>query len=83
MHPIADKTEVAIDFPDKGYMGGFGRDSGYEARAEIDGVLIRLVRNGGEKRIVEIHLHHLLLADILDDRLLRLPETGRSRRFSI
>ena len=67
MHPITDKAEVAIDFPDKFYVGGFGRDCAFEARAENDGVLIRLVRASGEKRVVEIHLHHYLLASILDD----------------
>jgi hypothetical protein len=67
MHPIADKAEVAIDFPDKFYSGGFGRDSAFEARAEADGVLIRLVRPGSDKREVEIHLHHFLLASIFDD----------------
>ena len=39
-HPITDKGEVAIDFPDKFYSGGFGRDSSFEARAEADGVLL-------------------------------------------
>jgi hypothetical protein len=67
MHPIADKAEVAIDFPDKFYSGGFGRDSAFEARAEADGVLIRLVRAGSDRREAEIHLHHFLLASILDD----------------
>lgn len=67
MHPIVDKAEVAIDFPDKFYSGGFGRDSSYEARAEDDGVLIRLVRQGSEKRAAAIHLHHFLLAGILED----------------
>jgi hypothetical protein len=67
LHPIADKAEVAIDFPDKFYSGGFGRDSSFEARAEDDGVLIRLIRQSGGKRAVQIHLHHFLLAEILDD----------------
>ena len=67
MHPITDKAEVAIDFPDKFYMGGFSRDCSFEARAEAEGVLIRLVRSEGEKRAVEIHLHHFLFAGILDD----------------
>lgn len=66
MHPITDKAEVAIDFPDKLYMGNFGRNSAFEAKADDDGVLIRLVRAGSEKRIVEIHIHYLL-ASILDD----------------
>lgn len=67
MHPITDKAEVAIDFPDKFYMGGFGLDCAFEARAEDEGVLVRLVRPSGEKRAVEIHLHHYLLAAVLDD----------------
>lgn len=67
MHPIADKAEVAIDFPDKFYMGGFGRDCAFEATGDADGVLIRLVRSGDEKRVAEIHLHHFLFANILDE----------------
>jgi hypothetical protein len=67
MHPIADKAEIAIDFPDKMYMGGFGRDCDFEARADADGVLIRLVRSGEDKRVAEIHLHHFLFASILDE----------------
>src|SRR5260370_34778195 len=67
MHRIADKAEVAIDFPDKLYVGGFGLDCAFEAKAENDGVLIRLVRSGQDKRVAEIHLHHFLLASILDD----------------
>ena len=67
MHPIVDKAEVAIDFPDKYYSGGFGRDCSFEARAEDDGVLIRLVRGGDDKRAAAIHLHHFLLAGILDE----------------
>jgi hypothetical protein len=67
LHPIIDKAEVGIDFPDKYYSGGFGRDCSFEARAEDDGVLIRLVRAGSDKRIVAIHLHHFLLAGILEE----------------
>jgi hypothetical protein len=32
MHSIPDKAEVGIDFPDKLYIGGFGRDSQFEAK---------------------------------------------------
>ncbi len=67
MHPISDKAEVTIDFPDKFYIGGFGRDCSFEARAEDDGVMIRLVRSSGEKRAAEMHLHHFLFASILED----------------
>jgi|SRR5215471_16562385 len=67
LHPIIDKGEVAIDFPDKYYSGGFGRDSSFEARVEEEGVLIRLVRGGSDKRVVAIHLHHFLFAGILEE----------------
>ena len=74
MHQIADKAEVAIDFPDKFYVGGFGRDCAFEARAEDDGVLIRLVRAGDDKRTADIHLHHFLFANILEDLARSLAE---------
>ncbi len=66
-HPIPDKAEVSIDFPDKFYMGSFPRDAKFEARAEDDGLLIKLTKVGENRRQVEIHLHHHLLADILSE----------------
>jgi hypothetical protein len=74
MHPITDKAEVAIDFPDKFYSGGFGRDSSFEARADADGMLIKLVRPAPDKREAEIHLHHFLFASILEDLARSLGE---------
>ena len=74
MHPVQDKAEVSIDFPEKFYMGSFTRESRYEAKAEDDGLLIKLVHNGGKKRAVGIHLHHHLLADILTDWAASLAE---------
>jgi hypothetical protein len=74
MHAITDKAEVAIDFPDKAYMGGFGRDCSFDARADADGMTIRLVRTSGEKREADIHLHHFLFAGILADLAQSLDE---------
>ena len=74
MHAITDKAEVAIDFPDKAYMGGFGRDCSFDAHADADGMTIRLVRTSGEKREAEMHLHHFLFAGILDDLAHSLDE---------
>ena len=67
MHSISDKAEVSIDLPDKFYVGGFGRDCEFEAKAEDDAILIRLVRAGEDKRVVDIHLHHFLFANVLED----------------
>jgi hypothetical protein len=74
LHPIIDKAEVGIDFPDKYYSGGFGRDSSFEARAEDDGVLIRLVRSGCDRRAAAVHIHHFLLAGILEELALSIAE---------
>lgn len=73
MHPILDKAEVAIDFPDKFYMGSFDRDCGFEAHADAEGVVIKLIRPSGEKRAAQMHLHYLLFAAILDDLAGSLP----------
>src|SRR5271168_2974974 len=65
MHPIADKAEVSVDFPDKAYIGSFGRHSQCDAYADADSVAIRLVRPGEDRREAVMHLHYGLLTDIL------------------
>jgi hypothetical protein len=65
LHPIADKAEVSVDFPDKAYIGNFGRHSQFDAYADADSVAIRLVRPGEDRRQAVVHLHYGLLADIL------------------
>lgn len=67
MKPIKDKAEVSIDFPEKFYIGSFTRSSKFDARTEDDGLLIKLTNQSEQKRAVEIHLHHHLLADILSE----------------
>ncbi len=66
-HPIQDEAQIAIDFPEKFYMGSFCREDKFEARAENDGLMIKLMRGQGEKRHAEVHLHHQLLADVLTE----------------
>jgi hypothetical protein len=65
LHPISDKAEVSVDFPDKAYIGSFGRHSQFDAYADDDSVAIRLVRPGEDRRAAIMHLHYGLLADIL------------------
>ena len=65
--PIADRAEIAIDFPDKSYLGSFTRHSAFEATADKDGVLLRLIRGGSEKRQADLHLHYHLFADALQE----------------
>lgn len=62
--PISDKAEVSIDFPDKFYMGSFGRGSRFDLTADKEGVHILLERSEGEKRRTGLHIHYYLLADL-------------------
>ena len=67
MKSITDRAEVSIDFPDKAYMGAFGRESSFDVKVEPDEVLLRIVRSGAERREIAVHLHYYLLADILKE----------------
>jgi hypothetical protein len=67
MKSITDRAEVSIDFPDKAYMGAFGRESSFDVKVEADEVLLRIVRPGPERREIAVHLHYYLLADILKE----------------
>jgi hypothetical protein len=48
-------------------MGAFGRESTFDIKVEADEVLLRIVRKGGERREIAVHLHYYLLADILKE----------------
>ena len=65
MKSITDEAEVSIDFPDKSYVGLFGHGAGFDAVSDAKGVVIRLSRNGEDRRTVEVRLHYYLFADIL------------------
>ena len=65
MKPIIDKAEVSIDFPDKTYLGTFGRNSMFDVACDAERVRLRLSHPGADHRTAEIYLHYYLLADIL------------------
>ncbi len=65
MKSIIDKAEVSVDFPDKAYMGSFGRESSFDVKVGPDEILVRIVRSGEQRREVAVHLHYFLLSDIL------------------
>ena len=78
LHPISDKAEVSVDFPDKAYLGNFGRHSQFDAYTDADAVAIKLVRLGEDRREVVAHLHYGLLADILGELARSLAARGGS-----
>lgn len=67
MKPVTDRAEVSIDFPDKAYMGSFGRDAEFDVRPEDDGVVLKLLQRGDQRREVSVHIHYYLLADIISE----------------
>ena len=76
MKSITDRAEVSVDFPNKAYMGAFGRESSFDVKVEPDEVLLRIVRAGDERREIAVHLHYYLLADILKEIGQGLSEHG-------
>ena len=86
LHPISDKAEVSVDFPDKAYIGSFGRHSQFDAYAEDDSIAVRLVRPGDDRREAVMHLHYGLLADILVElakSLASRPELDEQHRTEL
>jgi hypothetical protein len=67
--PIPDKAEVALEYPDKLYVGTFGRTSRFEAHVDASGVALTLERPGAEdvRKSVHLHLNFGLLAGILHE----------------
>ncbi len=72
---IGDKVEVSVDFPGKPYMGSFTRHSGYTVTADKEGVHIHLEHRVGEHRRVGLHIHHHLMADLIEEIGTALKET--------
>jgi hypothetical protein len=69
MKPIPDKAEVALEYPDKLYLGSFERSSGFDAHLDEIGVALTLHQGGdpAERKSVRMHIHHALFAEILTE----------------
>jgi len=67
--PIPDKAEVALEYPDKLYIGTFERSARFDAHLDQSGVSLTLSRSGDAdvRKSVRMHFHHALFADILHD----------------
>src|SRR4029079_14944041 len=65
--PITDKAEVALEFPDKLYVGTFERSSRFEAHLDPTGIALVLEGPGADDVHKSIHMHITfgLFADIL------------------
>jgi hypothetical protein len=67
--PIPDKAEVAIDYPDKLYIGTFERTSRFDAHVDEAGISLSLHRTDADNshKSVHMHFHYALFAEILHD----------------
>ena len=67
--PIPDKAEVALEYPDKLYIGTFERTARFDAHLDEQGISLSLYRTGGSdvRKSVRMHFHYALFAEILQD----------------
>jgi hypothetical protein len=69
MKPIPDKAEIALEYPDKLYIGTFERSSRFDAHFDETGISLTLYHGGDEsvRKSVRMHIHYALFAEILAD----------------
>jgi hypothetical protein len=67
--PIPDKAEVALEYPDKLYIGTFERTARFDAHLDETGISLSLHRTGGAdvRKSIRMHFHYALFAEILKD----------------
>jgi hypothetical protein len=67
--PIPDKAEVALEFPDKFYIGTFERTARFDAHLHAAGISLVLERVGDAdtRKSVHMHINYELFAEILRD----------------
>jgi len=67
--PITDKAEIALEYPDKLYVGTFERSSRFEAHLDPTGIALILERPGADDvhKSVHMHINFGLFADILGE----------------
>src|SRR4029079_6796764 len=67
--PISDKAEVALEYPDKLYIGTFERSSRFEAHLDKTGISLTLQRTGDVEALksIRMHLNYGLFAEILQE----------------
>jgi hypothetical protein len=67
--PIPDKAEVALEYPDKLYIGTFERTARFDAHLDEAGISLSLHRTGDAdvRKTIRMHFHYGLFAEILRD----------------
>ena len=79
--PVPDKAEVAIEYPDKLYIGTFARAASFDAHVDRTGIALTLHRGHGEDRkSVRMNFDYGLFAEILHELAGSIPATPPTDR---
>ena len=67
--PISDKAEVAVEYPDKLYIGTFAHTARFDAHLDQTGIALTLELPGpdDQRKSVHMHFHYALFAEVLSD----------------
>src|SRR6516162_939921 len=67
--PIPDRAEVALEYPDKLYIGTFEHSSRFDAHLDEKGISLSLYRMGevDQRKSIRMHFHYALFVEILRD----------------
>jgi hypothetical protein len=78
--PIPDKAEIALEYPDKLYIGTFDRTARFDAHVDETGISLSLHRSGADdvRKTVRMHVHYALFAEILHEK--QCPRCRRPMR---
>jgi hypothetical protein len=85
---VPDKAEVAVEYPDKLYIGTFERTARFDAHLDEAGISLSLYRTGADdvRKSVRMHFHYALFAEILQDlakTVAALPATDVTHREAL
>jgi hypothetical protein len=86
--PIPDRAEVALEYPDKFYIGTFERSARFEAHLDATGVSLMLERTGDveTRKSIHMHINYELFAEVLRElaaSAAALPATDMEHRASL
>jgi len=85
---IPDKAEVAVEYPDKLYIGTFGKTARFDAHLDQTGISLALHRAdpADARKSVRMHFHYALFAEILRELAksgAALPAADIARRAAL
>jgi hypothetical protein len=78
--PITSKAEVALEYPDKLYIGTFGHNARFDAHLDDTGISLTLDLPGedDERKSVHMHFQYALFAEILNELATSIEAFPRS-----